>query len=125
MPKIKVFVTLDNKLEKKKIRNSYNGFLNKEKLVYLEDEKIVTISRKCNTITMIRKGKENSIFLTFEKEKKTDCFCKMKDCLSFQFSIFTQKLEQKENVLHLCYETKIEQEVMGVFELFLQYEVIE
>ena len=40
MPKIKVFVTLKNKLNNEQIKKTYEGFLTSEKITYKEENKI-------------------------------------------------------------------------------------
>lgn len=124
MPKIKVFVTLKNKQTKETLNDCYRGFMTSDKFVYQEENRIVTIYKKYNTITMIRREKENSTFLTFEEGKKKEGSYQILGYHPIKLEIETFLLEIQEKNIHICYQTWFEDELMGDFDIQIQYEVI-
>lgn len=125
MPKIKVFVRLENKETKTTLERMYHGILLDHKIIYYEDNRIVTIYLHSNTIKMIRKEKENSIFLTFHEGKKENCAYELKQVGKLEITTETSLLEVNDNNVHICYKTKWNDELMGNFDFQLHYEVIE
>lgn len=119
MPKIKVFMTLENKQTGEILKEYYDGILTKEKIVYQEENKIVTIFKDLNTIKMIRKDSNNSIHFTFQQGKLRKGFYKI-DQRQFEFMVETSLLEFDKKMLHICYQTKIENEIMGNFDFKLE-----
>ncbi len=123
MTKIKVHIILENKENGEILDETYDGFCTKEKLVYKEPSKRVTIYRENNTIKMIRREQEQTTFLTFQKGM-TEGKYEMKSFEPISFTIKTFLLEEKENSIHICYQTELLKEAMGNFDFKLQYEVI-
>lgn len=123
MPKIKVFMTLKNKQTSEILKAFYGGILTKEKIVYQEENKIVTIFKDHNKIKMIRKDQNDIIYLTFQKGKIEKGFYEVKQ-KKFEFVVKTSLLEFDHEMLHICYQTKIEDEIMGDFDFKLHFEVI-
>lgn len=122
MPKIKVFVTLKNILTKEVLQESYDGILNENKIIYKEGSKTITIYKYSNTITMIRRGEE---VMQFHFLKGTsDCIYEFGYKEPFRITIETSLLEMKEKQIHICYQTRLGEEIMGIFDFRLQYEVI-
>jgi len=124
MPKIKVFVTIKNNIDNVVLKNQYDGFLNNEKLVYQEEERIVTIYEESNTIRMIRREKENSTFLTFKDNVTTKGTYEIVGYRPLEIEISTSLLEKKDTSYHICYQTKVDKDIMGDFEVTIYYEVI-
>lgn len=125
MPKIKVFITLKNNQNKEVLEETCFGVINGEKISYQEDNRIVTILKNCNKIEMIRREKNTSINLPLEAGKKTIGSYKIESYDPINIIVNTSLLTISNNKIHICYQTKIEQEIMGDFDFTLQYEVIE
>ncbi len=125
MPKIKVFVTLKNKLNNEQIKKTYEGFLTSEKITYKEENKIVTIYRNSNTIKMIRRCEESLITLNFKKGETKKSELKPAGLNPIELETETLLLESNNNQIYICYKTKIKEEIMGDYEFYLQYEVEE
>lgn len=125
MPKIKVFVTLKNKLSNELMERTYNGFLTDEKISYKEEDKIVTIYRNSNTIKMIRRCNESLITLNFEKGETKKSKLELTSLKPIEIETETLSLENNESRIYICYKTKIKEEIMGDYEFNLQYEVKE
>ncbi|MCI9234282.1 MAG: hypothetical protein HFH08_06830 [Bacilli bacterium] len=125
MPKIKVFVTLVNRLNNEQIKKTYEGFLNDEKLAYKEEDKIVTIYRNSNTIKMIRRSKENLVTLNFMEGKTKKSHLEMMGLEPLEIETDTSLLENNKYGFHICYRTRVKEEIMGDYDFCLQYEVEE
>ncbi len=123
MPKIKVFVTLTNKLNNEQIKKIYEGFLTNEKLIYKEEDRIVTIYRNSNIIKMIRRSKENVITLNFVEGKTKKSHLEITGLEPLEMETETSLLENNEYGFHVCYKTKIKEEIMGDYDFHLRYEV--
>lgn len=121
MPKIKVFIKLENKLNKEVLEKTYLGYKRDDKIIYQDEKTIVTIYKKSNTIEMIRKEEDFVTQLLFKKHSIQKGKIKTEEKI-LEFDVETSILEFTEKYLHICYKTKIE-EVMGNFEFHL--EVIE
>lgn len=125
MSKIKLFVTLVDKRTKEQIKRTYDGFLTNEKLVYKEEDKIVTIYRNSNIMKMIRRNTDSFITLNFEEGKTKISYLEMTGLEAIEIKTETSLLEMNECGFHICYKTKIKEEVMGDYDFHLQYEVKE
>lgn len=125
MPKIKVFVRLENKETKTTLEQICHGILLDHKIIYYEEKRVVTIYLDSNTIKMIRKENESSIVLTFHEGKKENCIYELKQVGNFEITTETSLLEMNDNKVHICYKTKLKDELMGNFDFHLHYEVIE
>ncbi len=123
MPKIKVFVTLKNKLNNEQMEKTYDGFLTNEKITYKEEDNIVTIYRNSNTIKMIRRSNENLITLNFEEGVTKKSRLEPVGLGPIEIETETSLLESNECQIYVCYKTKIKEEIMGDYEFKLQYEV--
>lgn len=124
MPKIKVLVTINNTLSAESLENTYIGILIDDKLIYKDESRIVTILKKCNTIEMITHDKESSSNLTFKEKTEKKGIYKVKDIGTFEVTVKTSLLEISNDEIHICYQTLLETELMGQFDLKLRYEVI-
>ncbi len=124
MPKIKVFVTIKNTLEKEYLENSYTGILTDRKLLYQDEKRTVTILKKCNTIEMITHDKENSSHLTFKEHTEERGIYNVKNIGTLEITVKTSLLEISNNEIHICYQTLFDTELMGQFDFKLRYEVI-
>lgn len=125
MPKIKVFVTLKNNLNGEVYSKSYPGFLNQEKLVYQEEKRTVTIYEDFNTIKMIRREKENSTFLTFQKDVTRIGSFEMVGYQPLEIEVSTSLLEKRKQWYRIVYQTRVGKELMGDFDITIHYEVVE
>lgn len=125
MPKIKVFVTLKDKQNQEQIKKTYDGFLTNEKIVYKEENRTVTIYRNSNTIKMIRRNEESIITLNFVEGKIKNSYLEMLGLEPLELETETSLLENQKYGFHICYKTKVNEEVMGEYDFHLQYEVKE
>ena len=121
MQKIQVFIRIQNQWDHSFLEGTYDGFLTQEKIVYLEEKRTVTILKDSNTITITRRDQENYIFLTFEKNHVTKGIYKIDNLRSFEIQIETSLLEIFENQMHICYQTSVEKNVLGIFDFHLRY----
>lgn len=122
MPKIKVFIKLENKKNKEILEKTYSGYKRDDKIIYQDGNIICTIYKKSNTIEMIRKEEESITEFVFEKNSTQKGKIKMEGTI-LNFDIETSILEFTNQYLHICYKTKVEEEIMGDFDFHL--EVIE
>lgn len=125
MPKIKVFITLKNNQNKEVLQEVCSGFINDEKIVYQEDKRIVTILKNSNTIQMIRRENHHIIYLPLEEGKELTGSYQIEPYQPINIVVNTSLLSYSGNKIHICYQTRIENEIMGDFDFNLQYEVIE
>lgn len=123
MPKIRVFVRLVDRLNHDQIKKTYEGFLTNEKLVYKEEDRIVTIYRNSNTIKMIRRSKDGFITLNFMEGKTKKSYLEITGLEPLEIETDTSLLENSQYGFHVCYKNRVEEEIMGDYDLCLQYEV--
>lgn len=117
---MKVFVTLIDKQNQEQRQEIYDGFWTTEKLVYKEESKIVTIYMNYNKIKMVRREPECVITLNFMEGKCLKSLLEIKGMLPLTIETETSLLNINEEKIHICYQTKIEKEIMGSYDLQLE-----
>lgn len=89
-----------------------NGILNKNKIIYKENDVKVTIAVLSNKILMNRLHKNYEIDLTFEKGKTTYAIYKLKEYnKEFKLTIKTTKLDIDEKSISINY--RLEEELFS------------
>lgn len=124
MSKIKLQFSLKNNTTKEHYEHQGEGIKQDKKIIFKENEIMVTILEQNNTIEMKRNHKEYQIIICLEEKMKQEGFYKVHSLANFILQTDTKKLRITPTTISSNYDLYCNQEFIGNFELDVKYEVI-
>ena len=123
MKEIKINSVLTN-AENETTNQEVIGHYNKEEnyITYKEEELIVYIYINSDSIKLVRKNDDYNLNLEFKLNEKIKCNYQVKSVgLDIEITVYTKKLEIKENYIYIHYELFTEEKEMGIFEYKIMF----
>lgn len=124
MAKIKLQFTLKNNTEKEKHHCETTGILKENKILFQENDIMVTILIKENKVEMKRNHEEYSLYIPLQKGINEEGYYNVYKVSKMNIKTKTETLKITKNSIKSIYDLYINEQFIGNFKLDLTLEVI-